>query len=95
MGQILRFIFGGYIALDALIVILGILLMGFIAWTAEWRGKIAGGIGKQAIFAAALGCLLIVSPCAEEFNTAPVAPPMSSPCDVPAIDIAAPARFPM
>jgi lysophospholipase L1-like esterase len=57
-------------------------------------GKIAGGIGKQAIFAAALGCLLIVSPCAEEFNTAPVAPPMSPPCDVPAIDIAAPSTLP-
>jgi hypothetical protein len=40
MGQILRFIFGGYVALDGLIVILGILLMGFIAWAAEWRERL-------------------------------------------------------
>ncbi|WGJ14196.1 GDSL-type esterase/lipase family protein [Methylocapsa sp. D3K7] len=57
-------------------------------------GKIAGGIGKQAIFAAALGWLLIASPRAEEFNAPPVAPPMSPPCDVPAIDIAAPSTLP-
>lgn len=47
MGQILRFIFGGYIALDALIVILGILLMGFIAWTAEWRERLRAELASK------------------------------------------------
>jgi hypothetical protein len=47
MGQILRFIFGGYVALDALIVILGILLMGFIAWAAEWRERLRADLAKK------------------------------------------------
>ena len=47
MGQILRFIFGGYVALDALIVILGILLMGFIAWAAEWRERLRADLARK------------------------------------------------
>jgi hypothetical protein len=47
MGQILRFIFGGYIALDGLIVILGILLMGFIAWAAEWRERLRAELANK------------------------------------------------
>ena len=46
-GQILRFIFGGYVALDALIVILGILLMGFIAWAAEWRVRLRADLARK------------------------------------------------
>ena len=46
-GQIFRFIFGGHVALDALIVILGILLMGFIAWTAEWRERLRADLAKK------------------------------------------------
>ncbi|MGQ0445465.1 MAG: OpgC family protein [Beijerinckiaceae bacterium] len=38
-GQIVRYVYGGYFASDAFIVILGVLLMGFIAWTAEWRER--------------------------------------------------------
>ena len=47
MGQILRFIFGGYVALDALIVILGILLMGLIAWAAEWRERLRADLARK------------------------------------------------
>jgi hypothetical protein len=49
--------------------------------------KIAGGFGQQAAFALALACLLMVvmpvmpAPHAEDLG-APVAPPMSPPCDV-------------
>jgi len=47
MGQILRFIFGGYVALDGLIVILGLLLMGFIAWAAEWRERLRAELANK------------------------------------------------
>jgi hypothetical protein len=43
--------------------------------------KIAGGFGQQAAFARALACLLMPAPHAEDLG-APVAPPMSPPCDV-------------
>lgn len=46
-GQILRFIFGGYVALDMAIVILGILLMGFIAWAAEWRDRLRAELASE------------------------------------------------
>jgi hypothetical protein len=49
MGQILRFIFGGHVALDALIVILGILLLGFIAWTAEWRDRLRAKLASKPL----------------------------------------------
>jgi acyl-CoA thioesterase I len=62
--------------------------------------KIAGGFGQQAAFALALACLfmpvvpVVPAPRAEDLG-APVAPPMSPPCDVPATDIAAPATLPI
>ena len=56
--------------------------------------KVAGGFGKKAGFAAALCCLLMGAPHAEDASVPPVAPPMSPPCDVPAADIAAPATLP-
>jgi hypothetical protein len=49
MGQILRFIFGGHVALDALIVILGILLLGFIAWIAEWRDRLRAKLASKPL----------------------------------------------
>jgi hypothetical protein len=49
MGQILRFIFGGHVALDALIIILGILLLGFIAWTAEWRDRLRAKLASKPL----------------------------------------------
>jgi hypothetical protein len=47
IGQLLRFIFGGHVALDAAIVILGILLMGFIAWAAEWRERLRAALASK------------------------------------------------
>ncbi len=40
LGQIFRFIFGGFIISDALIVILGVTLMGMAAWASEWRERL-------------------------------------------------------
>ncbi len=48
-GQIVRFILGGHVALDALIVILGVLLMGFIAWAAEWRDRLREALAKKPL----------------------------------------------
>jgi hypothetical protein len=48
-GQIFRFIFGGSVASDAIIVILGILVMGFIAWLAEWRERMRADLGKKPL----------------------------------------------
>jgi hypothetical protein len=39
-GQIGRYVFGGSIAFDALIVTFGISVMGLIAWLAEWRERL-------------------------------------------------------
>jgi len=49
--------------------------------------KIAGGFGKQAAFAAAH---LKPAPRAEDMGVHPAAPPMTTPCGVPAMDIAVP-----
>jgi hypothetical protein len=38
-GQIFRFVYGGSVATDAFIVILGVLLMGLVAWASEWRER--------------------------------------------------------
>jgi hypothetical protein len=46
-GQIFRFVYGGYVASDAFIVILGVLLMGFIAWTAEWRERLRAVLANK------------------------------------------------
>ncbi len=46
-GQIVRFVYGGHIASDACILILGVLLMGFIAWAAEWRERLRAELAKQ------------------------------------------------
>ena len=48
-GHIVRFILGGHVALDALIVILGVLLMGFIAWAAEWRDRLREALAKKPL----------------------------------------------
>jgi len=49
MGQILRFIFGGHVALDGVIVILGLLLMGLIAWAAEWRERLRAKLANKPL----------------------------------------------
>ncbi|MGO9673766.1 MAG: OpgC family protein [Methylocella sp.] len=46
--QIFRFVYGGRIATDALIVTAGVMVMGFVAWVSEWRGRTAAGSPKDA-----------------------------------------------
>jgi hypothetical protein len=48
-GQIFRFIFGGHVASDAFIVILGVLLLGFIAWAAEWRERSRAALANKPL----------------------------------------------
>lgn len=48
-GQILRFIFGGHVASDALIVILGMFLMGLTAWIAEWRERFSAQSARKPL----------------------------------------------
>jgi hypothetical protein len=38
-GQIFRFVYGGRVATDAIIVILGVSIMGLVAWASEWRER--------------------------------------------------------
>jgi acyl-CoA thioesterase-1 len=59
--------------------------------------KFAGGLGQQAAIALALAyplMLVMPAPRAEDLGAPPIVPPMSPPCDVPAMDIAAPATLP-
>ena len=46
-GQIFRFIYGGHVASDAFIVILGVLVKGFIAWAAEWRERLRAALANK------------------------------------------------
>ncbi|MGA8171967.1 MAG: OpgC domain-containing protein [Methylocystis sp.] len=39
IGQIARFEYGGQISTDALIIIIGVVIMGMIAWASEWRER--------------------------------------------------------
>jgi hypothetical protein len=48
-GQIFRFIYGGHVASDAFIVILGVLVLGFIAWTAEWRERLRAALANTPL----------------------------------------------
>jgi hypothetical protein len=48
-GQIFRFIYGGHVASDAFIVILGVLVLGFIAWTAEWRERLRAALANKPL----------------------------------------------
>jgi hypothetical protein len=48
-GQIFRYAYGGYVASDAFIVILGVLLMGLIAWAAEWRESLRADLAKTRL----------------------------------------------
>jgi hypothetical protein len=48
-GQIFRFVYGGHVASDAFIVILGVLLLGFIAWTAEWRERLRAALANKPL----------------------------------------------
>jgi len=46
-GQIFRFVFGGTVASDAIIVMVGILIMGVTAWTAEWRDRLQAALAER------------------------------------------------
>lgn len=48
MGQIFRFVYGGHVATDALIVILGALVMGMIAWASEWRERLRASLAQAS-----------------------------------------------
>jgi hypothetical protein len=48
-GQIVRYIYGGNVVSDAFIVILGVLLMGFIAWAAEWRERLRAALANKPL----------------------------------------------
>jgi hypothetical protein len=39
-GQVVRFIYRGYISVDTVVVIVGILIMAATAWLAEWRDRV-------------------------------------------------------
>jgi hypothetical protein len=47
-GQIFRYVYGGSIATDALVVIFGLFFLGLAAWAAEWRDRMRmQSAGKQ------------------------------------------------
>ncbi|MGH6857545.1 MAG: OpgC family protein [Methylocella sp.] len=48
-GQIFRYVYGGNVASDAFIVILGVLLMGLIAWAAEWRERLRAASASKPL----------------------------------------------
>ncbi|MGH6839254.1 MAG: OpgC family protein [Methylocella sp.] len=48
-GQIVRFVYGGYVATDAFIVILGVLTLGLIAWAAEWRERMRAALAGKPL----------------------------------------------
>jgi OpgC protein len=48
-GQLFRYAYGGSVASDAFIVILCVLLMGMIAWAAEWRERLRADLAKKPL----------------------------------------------
>jgi hypothetical protein len=38
-GQIVRFLYEGYVSVDTVVVIVGVAIMAFTAWLAEWRDR--------------------------------------------------------
>jgi hypothetical protein len=48
-GQIFRYLFGGSVASDAFVATLGIVLMGFIAWLAEWRERLRADLASKPL----------------------------------------------
>jgi hypothetical protein len=39
MGQLARFLFGGSLGVDSLVLLFGLSIMGFTAWVSEWRAR--------------------------------------------------------
>jgi hypothetical protein len=48
-GQNFRLVYGGHVASGAFIVILGVLVLGFIAWTAEWRERLWAALANTPL----------------------------------------------
>jgi hypothetical protein len=46
IGQITRFEYGGLIATDAVIIIIGVLVMGMVAWLSEWRERLRVNLAR-------------------------------------------------
>jgi hypothetical protein len=38
-GQIVRFVYEGYVSVDTVVVIVGVAIMALTAWFAEWRDR--------------------------------------------------------
>lgn len=50
-GQIFRYSFGASVASDALIVTLGVFLLGLVAWLSEWRDRLRADLAKRPLSA--------------------------------------------
>ena len=94
IGQITRFEYGGLVATDAVIIITGVLVMGMVAWVSEWRARLRMDLAPAIGIALAFELVLIFAPRAQEAARPAAPPPLSSACDVPAADIAAPVPLP-
>ena len=38
-GQIIRFLYEGYVSVDTVVVVIGIAIMAMTAWFSEWRDR--------------------------------------------------------
>ena len=52
-GQIFRYVYGSRVATDTFLVIVGLLVMGFVAWVSEWRDRLRTPVTAAAAPAAA------------------------------------------
>ena len=93
IGQITRFEYGGLVATDALIIIIGVFVMGMVAWISEWRAR-RERTWRPLAFALAFELVLILDSRAQEAARPVAPPPLTSACEVPADDIAAAAPLP-
>jgi len=49
IGQIFRFIYGGSIVTDAIIVVFGVSVMGGVAWISEWREHAKAALSQRSL----------------------------------------------
>ncbi len=48
IGQITRFEYGGLVATDAVIIIIGVIVMGMVAWVSEWRERLRTELARAS-----------------------------------------------
>jgi hypothetical protein len=48
IGQISRFEYGGLVAIDTVIIITGVLVMGMVAWVSEWRARLRMDLARAS-----------------------------------------------